>query len=391
LLACLGTAAVPAGATPEERLREIQDRRTELEQRIEHVDAHGDDVAGLVETLDSQRRAIQGDIDALDRQIGRLDAHIDRVKDRLARAQTKLSLLTKELQGVLFRLDRRMTAFEERAVAAYKAGPAAYAESILSSETFSDLVDRYEYHEAALRSDANLVEEIEALRDDLEARRKQVQAKEEQIAEAKLALEENRDAIAQARARQADDLAAKQHVISEKRSLLAGIRGRQDRLEEEEARLERESQQLQAIIQQAASSSNGAYVPSGGGQFLWPAGGPITSGYGYRIHPIFGTRLLHAGVDIGAGYGSAVVAADDGAVVYVGAMSGYGNVVVVDHGGGVSTLYAHLSAFSVGSGEGVSRGEQIASVGCTGYCTGPHLHFEVRVNGGPVDPLPYLQ
>jgi murein DD-endopeptidase MepM/ murein hydrolase activator NlpD len=96
-------------------------------------------------------------------------------------------------------------------------------------------------------------------------------------------------------------------------------------------------------------------------------------------------------VDIAASSGSAVVAADTGRVVYVGAMSGYGNVVAVDHGGGISTLYAHLSAFSVGSGESVARGEQIASVGCTGYCTGPHLHFEVRVNGGPVDPLPYLQ
>jgi murein DD-endopeptidase MepM/ murein hydrolase activator NlpD len=391
LLACLGAAAVPAGATPEERLQELQERRQDLEQQIEHVDAHGDDVAGLVETLDTQREAIQSDIDALDRRISKLDAHIDRVKVRLTKAQTELSLLTKDLQHVLFRLDRRMTAFEARAVAAYKAGPAAYAESILTSETFSDLVDRFEYHEAALRSDVRLVDEIEVLRADLEARRAQVQAKEEKIAEAKLALEKDRDEIAQARSRTAEALAAKQHVISEKRSLLADIRGRQGRLEEEERRLEQESAQLQTIIQQAASSSTAAYTPSGGGQFLWPAGGPITSGYGYRIHPIFGTRLLHAGVDIAAGSGSPVVAADDGSVVYVGAMSGYGNVVVVDHGGGVSTLYAHLSAFSVGSGEGVGRGEQIASVGCTGYCTGPHLHFEVRVNGGPVDPLPYLQ
>jgi murein DD-endopeptidase MepM/ murein hydrolase activator NlpD len=381
---------VPADATPEERLRELQDRRQELEERIEHVDAHGDDVAGLVETLDSQRRAIQADIDSLDAQIARLDARIGAVKARLTRAQKTLAVLTNDLQGVLVRLDRRMTAFEGRAVAAYKAGPAAYAESILSSETFSDLVDRYEYHEAALRSDAALVEKIEGLRADLEARREEVQAKEAEIAEAKLALEKDRDAIAQARARHAGELAAKQHVISEKRSLLAGIRGQQARLEAEEARLERESAQLQAIIQQAASST-GAYVPTGGGQFVWPAGGPITSGYGYRIHPIFGTRLLHAGVDIAAGSGSAVVAADAGRVVYVGAMSGYGNVVVVDHGGGISTLYAHLSSFSVGSGEAVSRGEQIAVVGCTGYCTGPHLHFEVRVNGGPVNPLPYLQ
>ncbi|HEY7873572.1 MAG TPA: peptidoglycan DD-metalloendopeptidase family protein, partial [Actinomycetota bacterium] len=293
--------------------------------------------------------------------------------------------------GVLVRLNHRTTVFEGRAVAAYKAGPAAYAESILSSESFTDLVDRTEYYRAALDADTALLEEIDVLREQLEARRAEVEAKEEEIAAAKLSLEKDRDAVAAARARQAQDLAAKQDVIAEKRGLLADIRGRQGRLEAEEERLERESQQLQSIIQQAASSTPSAYAPTGGGQFLWPAGGSITSGYGYRIHPIFGTRRLHSGVDIGAAYGSGVVAADKGNVVYVGAMSGYGNVVVVDHGGGISTLYAHLSAFSVSSGQTVGRGSPIASVGCTGYCTGPHLHFEVRVNGAPVDPLPYLQ
>jgi murein DD-endopeptidase MepM/ murein hydrolase activator NlpD len=124
---------------------------------------------------------------------------------------------------------------------------------------------------------------------------------------------------------------------------------------------------------------------------LWPAAGPITSGFGYRIHPIFGTRTLHTGIDIGAPYGAPVVAADSGTVIYAGTMSGYGNVVMVDHGGGISTLYGHLSAFSVGNGQSVGRGTRIASVGCTGYCTGPHLHFEVRINGTPVDPMPYLQ
>jgi murein DD-endopeptidase MepM/ murein hydrolase activator NlpD len=100
---------------------------------------------------------------------------------------------------------------------------------------------------------------------------------------------------------------------------------------------------------------------------------------------------LHTGVDIGAPYGATVVAASTGVVAYVGSMSGYGNVVVVDHGGGVATTYNHLSGFAVSSGQRVSRGQAVASVGCTGYCTGPHLHFEVRVGGSPVDPMPYLQ
>ncbi len=122
----------------------------------------------------------------------------------------------------------------------------------------------------------------------------------------------------------------------------------------------------------------------------WPANGPKTSDYGWRTHPIFGTRRFHAGIDIGAGYGSAVVAAGTGTIVFVGMKGGYGNTVIVDHGGGIATLYAHQSQLAVGSGESVRRGEVVGYVGSTGYSTGPHLHFEVRVNGTPVDPMGYF-
>jgi murein DD-endopeptidase MepM/ murein hydrolase activator NlpD len=391
LVACLAASSLPAGASPDDRLRELQQKKNEIAERIEHVDAHGDDIAGLLETLDSQRSAIRHDVATLDAQIARLDAHIGRVKQRLTAAQKRMAILTAHLEVVLARLNHRTSVFEERAVAAYKAGPSAYAESILSSETFGDLVDRVAYYQSALKSDTELLDGIDLLRSDLEQRRELVQDKEEQIAAAKLALEQDRATISQARARRADDLAEKQSIIGQKRDLLADVRGHQKELEAQEARLEQESARLQSILEQQASTSTSGALPTGGGQLLWPAAGPITSGYGYRIHPIFGTRTLHTGVDIGAPYGAPVAAADSGTVIYVGAMSGYGNVVMVDHGGGMSTLYGHLSAFSVGNGQSVGRGQQIASVGCTGYCTGPHLHFEVRINGAPVDPMPYLQ
>lgn len=391
MLACLGATSLPAGANPADRLDRIQQEKERIHTQLEDVKAHGDDVAGLLETLDSQRKAIHRDVASLDGQIARLDAHIERVKTRLTAAQKRFDVLTAHLEIVLARLNHRTSVFTERAVAAYKAGPAAYAESILSSDTFSDLVDRVEYHESALDADTELLERIDLARGALEDKRALVQEKEEQIAAAKLALENDRTAVEQVRARKADALAAKERVISEKKRLLDQIRGHQDRLEAEEAKLQRESDELQAILQQQASTSTSGLAPSGGGQLMWPASGPITSGFGYRIHPIFGTRMFHAGVDIGAPYGAPVGAAAAGRVVYVGQMSGYGNVVMVDHGGGLSTLYGHLSAFSVGSGQSVGRGTRLASVGCTGYCTGPHLHFEVRINGQPVDPMPYLQ
>jgi murein DD-endopeptidase MepM/ murein hydrolase activator NlpD len=116
----------------------------------------------------------------------------------------------------------------------------------------------------------------------------------------------------------------------------------------------------------------------------------VVSPFGYRIHPIYGDRRLHTGVDFDASEGTPIHAAESGTVVSAGWMGGYGNATIIDHGNGLATLYAHQSAILVSGGQHVTRGQVIGRVGCTGACTGPHLHFEVRVNGTPVDPMPYL-
>jgi len=124
---------------------------------------------------------------------------------------------------------------------------------------------------------------------------------------------------------------------------------------------------------------------------MWPVNGPISSPYGYRIHPILGYLKLHTGIDFGVGYGTPIHACDSGLVIYATWMGGYGNVIIVDHGHGISTLYAHQSSLAVGTGSLVARGQVVGYVGSTGFSTGPHLHFEVRVNGNPVDPMGYLR
>ena len=121
----------------------------------------------------------------------------------------------------------------------------------------------------------------------------------------------------------------------------------------------------------------------GTGQMVWPVNGPVTSTFGWRIHPIFKVRKFHTGIDIAAGSGTPIAAADSGAVIFAGWMTGYGNVVVIDHGKGISTLCAHMSSIAVGNGATVARGQTVGAVGTTGYSTGPHLHFEVRVDGQP--------
>ncbi len=124
---------------------------------------------------------------------------------------------------------------------------------------------------------------------------------------------------------------------------------------------------------------------------VWPTGGPITSDYGWRIHPVLGYRRMHTGIDIGAGYGRAIKATDSGNVIHSGWCGGYGYTVIIDHGKGISTLYAHCSKIYVRRGQAVFKGSTVAAVGSTGMSTGPHLHFEVRVNGVPVSPWGYIR
>ncbi|MDQ4090788.1 MAG: M23 family metallopeptidase, partial [Actinomycetota bacterium] len=127
------------------------------------------------------------------------------------------------------------------------------------------------------------------------------------------------------------------------------------------------------------------------GRLLTPVpGAPVTSPYGYRVHPIYGTSRLHTGIDYGADTGTAIRASADGVVVSAGWFGGYGNATIIDHGGGIATLNGHQSSMSVSEGQKVTQGQTIGRVGCTGDCTGPHVHFEVRVNGDPVNPANYF-
>ncbi|MGH2786518.1 MAG: murein hydrolase activator EnvC family protein [Actinomycetota bacterium] len=390
-LACAG-AALPATAGPRDRLERIQDKRGRLERKIESATQRKGKLLDRIGVVDQERGRVEGEVDSLDARITQLNARIADVSARLKTTQQTLAVLEAELKRILHRLVTREDLFVKRAVAVYKAGPTAYLDTLLSAETLGDLIDRYAYYEGALDADAALLDEIDALRNETDAKRDLVEKKEEQIAADKRRLEADRSSVAAVRAQRADALVSLETALTEKRQLVATVESRRKTYAGIVAQLDRESDQIASLLaaRRAASSPAAGGPPGGSGRCVWPAPGPITSGYGYRVHPIFGTRRMHTGVDIGAPYGATVVACDSGTVAFSGVMSGYGNVIVVDHGGGFATTYNHLSGFSVGSGQSVGRGQPVGSVGCTGYCTGPHLHFEVRINGSPVDPMPYL-
>ena len=177
----------------------------------------------------------------------------------------------------------------------------------------------------------------------------------------------------------------------EKKEILGSVQQERAAYERALAELEENSRQLEAMIRKMQGGDDSEAL--GTGVYTWPTPGytNITSAYGMRFHPILKTRKMHTGVDIGAPMSATIVAADSGKVIHAGWMGGYGQVLVVDHGNGISTLYAHQSAFLVSNGQTVNRGDPIGKVGSTGWSTGPHLHFEVRINGSYTDPMPYIQ
>lgn len=189
-------------------------------------------------------------------------------------------------------------------------------------------------------------------------------------------------------------------ALEEKRSSAENMREQRAQMlykaEEEKRKSEAEYDRLLAISDNIKSMLQGleaaSVMPSGGGNgsFVWPCSGPITSYYGWRVHPIFGTRKYHSGMDIAVDYGTPIHAAATGVVVYSGWMGGYGYAIMIDHGGGLVTIYGHNSSLTVSEGQRVSQGQLVAYAGSTGYSTGPHCHFEVRLHGEVTEPLNYL-
>ncbi|HEU4480993.1 MAG TPA: hypothetical protein VFS18_03835, partial [Actinomycetota bacterium] len=207
LVACVASLAIPAAADPSDRLEEIQRKKEHAQERQEELAQKQESILGKIQTLDAERRRVEDQLGVLDSKLSTLDSRIDRVAERLSLAQQRLTLLTEDLQDVLVRLDDRTDLFTERAVAAYIAGPTAYMDSILSSESFGELVDKYAYYEAALDADSELVGEIQVLRDETEMRRTIIDEKATEIASAKRSLEADRAELAIVREERADVLA----------------------------------------------------------------------------------------------------------------------------------------------------------------------------------------
>lgn len=303
----------------------------------------------------------------------------------LDRAVAELGVAKRHLAEVRAHLKRALVALRQRLVAMYEAGTPDVLSVLVEAGGYEDLINRTEYLNRIHGLDEAIVGRVRDLRD-------QVKHTVERLRSAKLRIETARDAIA---AEERALAGARSALQSRQADLLAARRAREDALQKingVEEGLEGDVASIQAELTAQLESTSSAPLPAGpirygSGSLIWPVDGPVVSGFGMRW------GQMHEGIDIAVPEGTPIRAADAGTVVLVQSESesgGYGNFTCLDHGGGLQTCYAHQSSQAVGYGDTVSQGDVIGYTGCTGHCFGPHLHFEVRVNGAPTDPLGYL-
>jgi murein DD-endopeptidase MepM/ murein hydrolase activator NlpD len=374
--------------------------------------AHGDDIAkkravdakiaNLQGSLAATRRsedALRGRISALDNRIGDLESQVGTVSLHLAALQQDLALRRRRLDDLthLYHLETvRLDALKKqyahavkrlnaRLVAIYENGQPSTIDVVLGSSSIDEALDMVDYVNLIGNEDKRIAHEVKSAKQQMQSQRLQTRRVRRKVLGDERALaaraaqeQEARDALVGAR----DQLAQSK---SEQSANLADLSAKDRALADEIAQEQASSNQLAAAIRaaQAQSAPGPTATPSSAG-LIWPVKGPITSPFG----PRWGS--FHPGIDIGVPYGTPIEAAAAGTVIYCGWESGYGNLVVIDHGGDLATAYGHQSQIAVSCGQHVEQGQVIGYVGCTGYCFGPHLHFEVRINGSVVDPLGYL-
>ena len=346
-------------------LADIATRQEELQAAIRAAEAEKKDKVAQKQAYDQVLYLLNDQVSAIETETEKLDEEINSLEEQIIQQNDEL--------------EERTELFRSRAAALYEEGSISYLDILLDANSFSDFLQRMEITSVMFEYDKTRMEKIKEIRAQLEKDKERViTAKEEQLAK-KAELDVKKE-------EQNTQLRAVNKVLSE-------INKNIETMEAMEVQLDAEQKRIQELIRSRERKQNddGTLGSYSGGSMVWPTPSTryITSVYGWRTHPVLGNRRFHNGIDIGAGQGASILAANGGTVIYSGVNGGYGNCLIIDHGGGIKTLYGHCSKLLVANGEKVSAGQLVAYVGSTGLSTGPHLHFEVYVNGSTVDPMSY--
>ncbi|HIT73797.1 MAG TPA: peptidoglycan DD-metalloendopeptidase family protein [Candidatus Fimicola cottocaccae] len=336
----------------------------------------------------AKQQDISAEIESLDKVVTEAQNQLDAVKTELNEVTARLAESEIQLKEATDKKEAQLKSFETRIKFLHENGSIGYLQIILSAESFTDFLTRMQYVNDIMNYDNKLLGE-------LKESERVIEEKTKEIAEDKARVE----VLVAEQQTKTDELNAK---MAEKQATYSQYQLDAAKYEQELASWDKASKEVESLIAQASAASTRSSSNSGGsamgnvtytgGQFAWPVPGRsyISSGYGYRSRPIGSGSEFHTGYDIPASYGANIVAAEAGTVIYASYMNGYGYTVMINHGGGLVTLYGHNSKLVVSKGDTVSRGQVIAKAGSTGNSTGNHCHFEVRLNGSHTSPKPYL-
>ncbi|WP_302942808.1 murein hydrolase activator EnvC [uncultured Veillonella sp.] len=387
LVAALLSGVVLCG-TPAYIMAEDEDLTNQLDsiqQQVNQQNAAKADAETVIGSVSEQLRQIE-------EQLRQATAELGTIKEQRVAVENDITLNERQLAEAQKRLEGRESVFYKRVRDIYINGRLSYLDVVIGSKDFSDFANRLEVLKRIIDSDITLINEIKKERADIEAHKQKLEADRAKLVELEKAALAKQAEIEQ---KKAERNVVLQKAQNDRATAMQAIEELNASSAQVSAMLkERQAARAAAAAAAAAQSSGGQGASDnwvqGTGQLGWPVSGEITSPYGYRVHPIWGTTIYHSGIDIGVDEGTPVHAADGGVVVWSGWMGGYGYAVVIDHGNGLSTLYGHNSELAVDEGQSVAKGQVISYAGSTGNSTGPHVHFEVRVNGDPVDPMGYL-
>lgn len=366
ILSCFFFISDIKATTLEEQKKENQEKQEEAQKELQYVKEELSEAIVKIQELDDKIRKAESEIQSMDGQLSELE-------EKVKSTQEKLEVVEENYE-------KNKTLMEERLVVMYECGDISYLDLLLQSSNLVEFLSNYYIIEEIISSDNELLESIEKEKNEIETTKNQLEEEKAKLKLLKVKKEQTRIIMQNNKTIQQNEI---------------------DKLSESEKELQQKIQEFkneEARIENLIKLASNDFVYNGeftGGVMAWPiakSGTYITSNYGSREHPIQGVTRFHSGIDIGnAGFGAPVIAAADGIVSMASYYGGYGNCVMINHGNGISTLYGHGQKILVTAGTQVKKGDLIMEVGSTGVSTGPHLHFEVRINGSTVNPLPYVQ
>jgi len=376
-------------AAIEESIKQKQKEIEEAQKKKKELQSGLTEVKEIMEDLKDTRADLQAYVEKLDQNLSEVEAKIAELKTLISEKEDEIVKTTEELEDALEKEQTQYRTMKERVQFLYEQGDTYYLELLLDADSFGEFVNKKEYITKMSEYDTKMLKEYVTNRELIEVCKAELEAEEELLKEAK-------DKVDKEQANLEELIATKEQEINR---YTGDIKNKQQAIAEYEADIAMENDTIKALEEALAAERKRLLEEQGseriiydGGMFKWPAPSytRVSSDYGWRLHPTLGVDKFHNGIDLAAPGGSPILAAYDGQVIGAGYNSSMGNYIMINHGGGLITIYMHASALYVSSGDMVGRGEKIAAVGTTGRSTGNHLHFGVRLDGDYVSPWNYL-